>query len=227
MEQSSSKVHGLDQTRHIGSRPQIEHTNLSLLVYWVLCTVVGFALLWNDISSWRVATAWQNYGWLALVALVTTILSQIPYMMVSSGNGRPIAPVSSTIFVIVNGAIEAFVFLGCYNLLFNLSKLVFGDLNIVNFIFGLFGFIFYSGFIHAFFWARLIPPHFSANPKLQPLRRMMPFVQITIVVGWCIYYYFTADIWTVVALHALVDGVLMFWVRPPVLFAQRKTAAVK
>ncbi|MEI7556805.1 hypothetical protein [Candidatus Chlorohelix sp.] len=221
MEQSSSKVHGLDQTRHIGNRPQIERINLSLLVYWVLCTVVGLALLWNDISSWRIATAWRDYGWLALIALVTTLLSQIPYMMISRSGGRKIAPVSSIIFVIVNGAIEVFIFLGCYSVLFNLSKLVFGDLNIINFIFGVIGFVFYSGFIHAFFWARLIPPHFSSDPKLQTLRRMMPLFSATIVIIWCVYYYFTSDIWTVVALHALVDAVLMFWVRPSILLAQR------
>jgi membrane protease YdiL (CAAX protease family) len=215
---------GLDETRKLGRHPQFENANGPLLAYWVFCLVFGFLFLRDTIFTWNVLESWQSYGWLALITLLVTLGSQWGYMLVARNNGRPVAFVSSITFIIVNGILEAFVFMGLYKIFFDAARLVFGDLNVINTFFGIFGFTMYSGFIHAAFWARLIPPHFTADPRRQKLRRLLTPIQASIVVMWCIYYQVTGDLWTVIFLHILVDGVLMFWVRPPVLFADRKAA---
>ncbi len=215
----------LAQTRTLGHGKQFVHTMPILWGYWAFCTVFALLTLRDEIFSWRVANSWQNYLVWALVALVITIAAQVGYVMVARHDGRPLAPVSTLIFVIVNGLLEAFVFMGIYRVFFTASKAVFGDMDAINLLFGFLGFFLYSGLIHAMFWARLIPPHFTAEPSLQRLRRMLTPIQTVIVISWCVYYYYTGDIWTIVAFHLIIDTVLMIRVRPPILFATTKAQA--
>ncbi len=211
----------LAETRMLGHRARFSNTNAVLLFYWAVIAALAWIPIRDEIFSWRVGSGLEKYfGW-AVIALVVTVGAQIAYMQVARSDGRPIAPLTSLIFIIVNGVLEAFIFMAFYTIFFQGAKLVFGSLDVVNFLFGFLGFFIYSGFIHAFFWARMIPPHFSSEPRLQKLRKLLTPIQTAIVLSWCIYYYFTGDIWTIVALHIVIDCVLMFWVRPPLLFAPK------
>lgn len=212
----------LAETRTIGHRGSFKNPTATLLFYWVLCAAVSIPILWTELTTWRVGQAWQTHWFWAGLALVVTVVAQIAYMMVARSDGRPIQPLASLIFIVVNGVLEALVFMMFYKLFFEGAKLVFGGLDVVNFIFGFIGFVLYSGFIHGFFWARLLPKHFSDDPKLQPLRKQLTPIQAAIVLVWCLYFYFTGDIWTIVFLHFIIDTVLMLWVRPPLFVSSKK-----
>lgn len=206
----------LSETYSIGGKAYTS-TLTPLLIYWALCLVAGLLILHDQIFSWRIPTSWQNQPLFLALAIVVTLASQIAYCIVARSDGRKLLPLNSLLFVIINGTIECFVFLAAYQLLFDGARLIFGNLNVVNVVFGILGFVIYSGFVHAFFWARLLPRHFTSEPRLQPLRRLMTPIQAAIVVVWCLYFYKTGDIWTLVLLHAAMDAVLMIRVRPPIL----------
>jgi chlorophyllide a hydrolase len=217
---SHSYREGLAETRTIGRAGPFKNPTALLLGYWVLCAAVSIPFLWNELTTWRVGQAWQLHWFWAILALVVTIVAQIAYIMVARHDGRPLNVPVTLLFVVVNGILEALVFMTAYKIFFWLSQLVFGGLDVINFIFGFIGFVIYSGIIHGFFWARLLPPHFSDEPKLQPLRKQLTPIQAAIVLAWCLYFYFTGDIWTIVFLHFIIDAVLMVRVRPP-LFATK------
>lgn len=205
----------LSETRGIGHL-SFSSTRGPLLLYWIFCLAVGLLLLHDYIFSWRIPAAWITQPFFLALAVVVTIASQVGYWQVARNDGRPLKPLTSFLFVLCNGPIECFMFLAMYQLLFSASKLVFGGLDFVNVGFGILGFVFYSGLIHAVFWARLLPRHFSAEPRLQTLRRLLTPIQSAIVLVWCLYFYQTGDIWTPVILHSLMDTILMVRVRPPV-----------
>lgn len=217
----------LAETRTLGRSGAFKNPTALLLGYWVLCAAIGLLFLRDELFNWKVGQSWQVHWFWAVLALAVTIAAQIAYMQVARHDGRPLSPSTTLVFIIINGVLEALVFMVCYKLLFLGAKLVFGDLDVINFTFGFLGFVLYSGFIHGFFWARLIPPHFSAEPRLQGLRKLLTPIQACIVLAWCVYFYYTGDIWTIVFLHIIIDVVLMTWVRPPVLFAApRRTEVV-
>jgi hypothetical protein len=205
----------LAETRTFGHAGAFKNPTATLLIYWGLCAALSIPLLWSELTTWRVGQAWQTHWFWAILALVVTVFAQIAYMLVARNDGRKLNIPVTVLFVVVNGVLEALVFMTAYKLMFGLSSLVFGGLDVINFIFGFLGFVIYSGFIHGFFWARLIPPHFSAEPRLQPLRKQLTPIQAAIVLAWCLYFYFTGDIWTIVFYHFIIDAVLMVWVRPP------------
>lgn len=205
----------LSETHSIGGKP-FSSTRIPLLLYWLICLVVGGAVLHEAIFSWHIPAAWSQARLFLILAIIVTIASQVAYWLVARSDGRPFLPVRSIIFVIINGIVECWMFLAAYQLLFSGAKLIFGSLDWINVAFGIVGFIFYSGFIHGFFWARLLPPHFTAEPRWQPLRHRMVPIQAAIVVSWCLYFFATGDIWTLVALHALMDAILVTRIHPPI-----------
>lgn len=211
----------LSETHSIGGK----HFSSScgpLLLYWLICLIVGGAVLHEAIFSWHIPGAWSQAPLFLALAIVVTIASQVAYWLVARSDGRPFLPVRSVLFVAVNGVVECWMFLTAYQLLFSGAKFIFGSLDWLNVAFGIVGFIFYSGFIHGFFWARLLPAHFTAEPRWQPLRRRMVPIQAAIVVSWCLYFYATGDIWTLVVLHGLMDAILVTRIHPPILEANKR-----
>lgn len=212
----------LDTTRG-SSGKMFRSTTGPLLAYWAFCLAIGLLVLRDEIFSWRIPEMWGKSPLFLAYAVLITLFNEWAYIQVARHDGRPLHPGLTVFFTIVNGILEAFAFMAFYRLFEQAAKLVFGNLTIVTFIFGFIGFVVYSGLAHALFWARLLPRHFSSAPEVQKLRKALGPIQALIVLGWCLYFMDTGDIWTLVVLHVLIDLVLMLRVRPP-LFERSGTA---
>ncbi|HEX2914438.1 MAG TPA: hypothetical protein VH186_26800 [Chloroflexia bacterium] len=211
----------LARTRGAGDKT-FRSVNMALAGYWLFCLLVGLLLLRDEIFSWRIPAAWGQAPLLLAYALAITVFNEWAYIKVARSDGRPFSFSATLLFTLINGTLEVFAFMGFFRLLEGGSRWLFGpDMGIINFIAGFLGFVIYSGLSHAFFWARALPRHFSADPSLQRLRKLLEPIQAFIVLGWCLYFYATGDLWTLVGLHFLIDAVLMARVRPPVLNAVR------
>jgi hypothetical protein len=204
----------LDVTRGSGGKA-FSSTTGPLLAYWAFCIAMGLLILRDQIFSWQIPEAWGKSPIFLGYAVLITIFNEWAYIKVARHDGRPFNLTNTIIFTLVNGVCEVFAFMGFYRIFEQAAKLVFNDLAIVTFIFGFVGFVIYSGLVHALFWGRLLPRHFSSAPEVQTLRKALGLIQMLIVLGWCLYFWNTGDIWTLVILHVIVDAVLMARVRPP------------
>ncbi len=217
----ASQREQLDRTRGAGDKT-FRSVNLALGIYWLFCLGLGLLLLRDEIFSWRIPAGWGQAPILLAYAVLITIFNEWAYIKVARSDGRPFSLSATLIFTLFNGVLEVFAFIGFFRLLEGASRWLLGpDWGVVNFIFGFIGFVLYSGVAHAFFWARALPRHFTAEPRWQRLRKLLGPIQALIVLGWCLYFYATGDIWTLVVLHLLIDVVLMAQVRPPLLTATR------
>lgn len=211
----------LDRTRGAGDK-SFNSVNRALVLYWLFCLVVGLLLLRDEIFSWRIPAAWGQAPFLLAYAVLITLFNEWAYIKVARSDGRPFSLPATVLFTLINGVLEAFAFLAFFRLLEWASRWLLGpDWGAVNFIFGFIGFFIYSGLSHALFWARALPRHFTSEPRWQRLRKLLTPIQALIVLGWCLYFFATGDIWTIVALHLVIDVVLMAHVRPPVLMAAK------
>ncbi len=206
----------LDQTR--GWQGSFRSTNGALGLYWLFCAVVGLLLLRDELFSWPLPAAWGQAPFLLAYAVGITLFNEWAYIKVARSDGRPFSLSATVLFTLINGPLEVLAFMGAYRILEGGSRLLLGpNWGVVSFVLGFVGFVVYSGFAHAFFWARVLPRHFSAEPSLQRLRKLLGPIQALIVLGWCLYFYATGDLWTLIILHIIIDAVLMARVRPPVL----------
>lgn len=204
----------LDVTRGSGGK-MFRSTTGPLLAYWIFCLAIGLLVLHDEIFSWRIPTAWGQQPFFLAYAVLITLFNEWAYIKIARHDNRPLRPGLTVLFSLINGVLEAFAFIAFYRLFEQAAKLVFGDWYILTFIFGFFGFVIYSGLCHALFWGRLLPRHFSSAPELQLLRKLLNLIQALIVLGWCLYFGSTGDLWTIVGLHIIIDAVLMLRVRPP------------
>jgi hypothetical protein len=215
----------LDRTRGAGDKT-FGSVNRALVLYWLFCLAVGLLLLRDEIFSWRIPSAWGQAPVLLVYAVAITLFNEWAYIQVARADGRAFSLSSTVLFTLINGVLEAFAFLAFFRLLEGASRWLLGpDWGVVNFIFGFLGFFIYSGLSHALFWARALPRHFTSDPRWQTLRKLLTPIQALIVLGWCLYFFATGDIWTIVALHLIIDVVLMAHVRPPVLMAVKPTTS--
>ena len=211
----------LDRTRGYGQ--PFRSVNRALGLYWLFCLAVGLVLLRDEIFSFKIPTAWTAAPLLLTYAVAITLFNEWAYIRVARADGRSFSLSATVAFTLINGTLEVFAFMGAYRLLEGGFRLLFGsNLSFIGFILGFIGFVVYSGLAHAFFWARALPRHFSAEPGLQRLRKLLGPIQALIVLGWCLYFWATGDLWTLVLLHLIIDAVLMARVRPPVLNVARQ-----
>ncbi|MEI6044255.1 MAG: hypothetical protein WCS37_07675 [Chloroflexota bacterium] len=224
----------LDVTRGSGGKTFTSTTG-PLLVYWGFCLAMGLVILRDEIFSLRIPEMWGKYPFFLAYAILITLFNEWAYIKVARHDGRPFNLNNTIIFTLANGVCEVFAFMGFYRIFEGAAKLILefvgfapssaGHENIVAdiiiFIFGFAGFVIYSGLVHALFWGRLLPRHFSSAPEVQKLRKALGLIQMLIVLGWCLYFWNTGDIWTLVILHLIIDAVLMARVRPP-LFTRRE-----
>ncbi len=214
----------LDRTRGSSHAP-FQSVNRALVLYWLFCLAVGLVFLREELFSWRIPAAWGQAPIQLAYAVAITLFNEWAYIKVARSDGRPFSLSATAIFTLINGVLEVFAFMAFFRLLEGGSRWLLGpDWGVVNFIFGFIGFVVYSGIAHAFFWARALPRHFTAEPRWQRLRKLLSPIQALIVLGWCLYFFATGDIWTLVGLHMIIDAVLMSHVRPPVLTSVQQTA---
>jgi chlorophyllide a hydrolase len=211
----------LAKTRGGWGDKQFKSVNGALALYWLFCAAIGLLLLRDEIFSWKVPAAWGVAPVFFAYALLITLFNEWAYIQVARHDGRPFNLTATILFTVINGVLEVFAFMGAFRLLEGGSRLLLGESwAVLNFTLGFIGFVVYSGISHAFFWARVLPRHFSADPAVQPLRKALNLIQAAIVLGWCLYFFATNDLWTLVFLHIIIDAVLMWRVRPLVLGAK-------
>lgn len=190
----------------------------SILIYWLGSVILGVPLLFDLLTSWNVPSTLAQ-PWLVLYLLATFALSQVLYVIVARHDDRPLRWGSTLIFAVGNGFCETLAFAIVFRLGALLGSWFVGlfaasAAATAGFIGGLIAFIIYGGLIHGLFWLRVLPPHLDDAPRSRRVRRLRPIAEIALVVGWSICFWYTADIWTIVFLHVLVDLGLMLRVRP-------------
>jgi hypothetical protein len=211
-----------------GSRSAVDHSHAtpwpaperSIIIYWAGSLIIGVPLLDDLLSNWNVpATLAQP--WLVVYLLATFALSQVLYVVVARHDDRPLRWGSTLIFALGNGFCETLAFAIVFRLGALLGSGLIGRFepaaaDTAGFISGLIAFILYGGLIHGLFWLRLLPPHLDDAPLSRRVRRLRPIAEVALVVGWSMCFWYTADIWTIVFLHVLVDLGLMLRVRPTI-----------
>ena len=195
---------------HPTTGPHLRHTGRLIVLYWLIATLLGFIVLRDWLVSWQV-TATLSQPWLLLYLLISFALSQTLYALVARHGGRPIHWGTLVIFALGNGFAETLAFATTYRIgefighgLFSLIAPASASI---------------AGFIGALFWMPILPPHFDDSPRARMIRRLRPLAEVALVVGWSLCFWLFRDIWTVVALHILVDIGLMLLVRPPMFRA--------
>jgi hypothetical protein len=134
-----------------------------------------------------------------------------------SHEGRPFNLLSTNIFSLGNGVFETIAFA----LVYRFGEGLGGKMPLspktamrVGLVFGIVLLTLYNGMIHAFFWIELLPDHFHTTPIAEMVRGFHIPALAVMLVGWCLCFWLTRDVWTVVFFHILVDVVLMVQVRP-------------
>jgi chlorophyllide a hydrolase len=192
----------------------------SIIIYWLGSLIVGVPLLFDMLTSWNVPATFAH-PWLVVYLLATFALSQVLYVVVARHDGRPLHWGSTLIFALGNGFCETLAFAIVFRVGALLGSALVGLFapafaTTAGFITGLAAFILYGGLIHGLFWLRLLPPHLDDAPLSRRVRRLRPIAEVALVIGWSICFWYTADIWTIVFLHVLVDLGLMLRVRPEI-----------
>lgn len=207
-------------------RQATKRLEIPVLTYWGISAVLGVVFLRDWITSWNVGET-LSHPWLVVYLIVTLTIGQVAYSIIARHDNRPIRVLPTIIFALGNGIFETFAFALVYRLGEWLGVLV-GQAVVphaasgIGFTLGVVFFIIYGGSIHAFFWLKILPPHLNESPIVLVIRRYRMLSEIALVLGWCLCFWLTDDIWTVVFFHSLVDLGLMLRVRPH-LFVSRKS----
>jgi hypothetical protein len=201
-----------------GEQQDSKSIELAILLYWGVCAVLGFAFVHEYIFQWNVGETLAR-PWLVVYLIITLIISQVIYFFVASDDGRPFKWGSALIFTFGNGILEAFAFALVYYLgeavgVFLVGLLFPSAASVAGFVVGIIFFIIYGGFIHAFFWIKLLPPHFRSTPSTLLIRKYRPLAEVFLITGWSLCFWITRDIWTVVIIHIVLDFCMMLRVRP-------------
>jgi hypothetical protein len=200
-------------------RMGMAHPERAILIYWGISLVLGVTALHSWLGSWNITATLAKPGLVAYLAL-TFAFSQVLYVLVARHDNRRLLALPTVIFSLGNGFFETLAFAFVYWL----GALVGSELagfiaspavaSAVGFGMGLVFFSIYGGLIHGLFWLRLLPPHLDDAPRSRAIRKFRPIAEVALVVGWSLCFWLYQDIWTVVALHVLVDLGLMLRVRP-------------
>lgn len=205
----------------------LKHIAWPVLVYWGISAFLGFLFLRDWIFSWNVGATLAE-PWLIAILVVTVTIGQVIYSIIARHDGRPIPVWDTILFAVGNGIFETFAFALVYRLgeyvgtqaaLLVAPTAAYGT----GFVVGAIFFIIYGGGIHALFWLKILPPHLNDNPVSLIIRKYRLFSEIALVLGWCLCFRVTNDIWTVVFFHMIVDLGLMLRVRPR-LFTRASSA---
>ncbi len=188
---------------------------VALVIYWAIGVICAVFFLGEELmqpkplskeDSWR-----RNF--LFFFSLLIVLANVYIYYNATSNGGRPLDLVSLVIFGILNGACETFIFLAVFKLGETLMK-NFTDKSPYLFMSGVLMFMVFSGAIHGLFWINALPPHVVSISDLPPdkvifKQLFFPF-QIALVLVWSALYFFFRDVWSVVALHTIVDAGVVY-----------------
>ncbi len=198
-----------------------------VVVYWGISALAGVIFLGDWIKAWNVGETLAK-PWLVLYLIATLIISQVIYFIVARHDNRPLRWGPTLLFAVGNGIFETFAFALVYLFGETVGIWIGNALGLASladtmgFGVGAVFFTIYGGGIHALFWLKILPPHLNDTPLALLIRKYRLISEIALVLGWCLCFWLTRDIWTVVFFHVLVDFFLMIRVRP-VLFIQATT----
>lgn len=208
------------------ARPQWKcgRAEWAVLAYWGIATVLGVLFLADWIVSWNVGATLAR-PWLIVLLVGAWIFSQILYILVARHNGRPILWMPTILFALGNGVCEILAFAVVYRAGEGLGRSLVdmvlpAGASFAGFVLGVIFFAIYGGFIHAFFWIKLLPPHLDDSPRSRAIRRLRPLAELSLVLSWSLCFWLTRDIWTVIFFHIIIDFVLMLRVRPPLFLRE-------
>lgn len=199
-------------------RQSVKRIELPILAYWGVSALLGGIFLRDWLVQWNVG-ATLSRPWLFAYLVVTCTIGQIIYFLVARHDARPVRWLPTAIFAVGNGVFETFAFALVYRLGETIG-IKLGDLFLpsasssIGLGLGVILFTIYGGSIHGLFWLRILPPHLNDSPLALMIRRYRLIAEIALVFGWCLCFWLTQDIWTVVFFHMIVDLGLMLRVRP-------------
>ncbi len=208
-------------------RQGTKRLEVPVLIYWGISAVLGVLFLRDWIGQWTVGETFAR-PWLVVWLIITLVVGQVIYSIVASYDNRPVRLVPTIIFMVGNGVFETFAFATVYRLGevigTNVGAMVLPSYaGVAGFALGLVLFVLYGGSIHALFWLRILPPHLKDTPLSLKIRRYRLINEIGLVIGWCLCFWLTRDIWTVIFFHMLVDLGLMLRVRPNLFVMGQQT----
>lgn len=203
-------------------RMGMAHPERAILIYWGISLVLGVLTLRHWLGAWNVSATLANGGLVAYL-LATFAFSQVLYVLVARHDDRPVHPLATVIFSLGNGFFETLAFVFVYWLGSTIGSWAVGlfapaAASAAGFGLGLVFFMIFGGLIHGRFWLPLLPPHFDDSPRSIAIRKFRPLAEVALVLGWCLCLWLYQDIWTVIALHTLVDVGLMLRVRPIIFY---------
>jgi hypothetical protein len=190
-----------------------------VLLYWLIAAVLGGIFLRDWIMAWNVPATLQR-GWLVVFLVVSWLVGQVIYVLVTDDGGRAFHLPATVIFALGNGVFETFAFALVYRLGEVIGQKSVGRFapragSIAGFVLGLLLLVAYNGAIHALFWMYILPEHFAQSAMADALRVFHIPALAVMLVGWTLCWWLEQDLWTVVLFHVLVDVVLMVQVHPP------------
>ncbi|KER09809.1 MAG: hypothetical protein HY22_09590 [[Candidatus Thermochlorobacteriaceae] bacterium GBChlB] len=188
---------------------------VALVIYWAIGVICAIFFLGEELlqpKSRSKEDSWRR-NLLFFFSLLIVLANTYIYYNATSNGGRPLDLVSIVVFSILNGACETFIFLAVFKLGEALMK-NFTDKSPYLFMSGVLMFMVFSGAIHGLFWINALPPHVVSISDLPPdkvifKQLFFPF-QIALVLVWSAMYFFFRDVWSVVALHTIVDAGVVY-----------------
>jgi hypothetical protein len=188
---------------------------VALVIYWAIGVICAVFFLGEELmqpKSLSKEDSWRR-NLLFFFSLLIVLANTYIYYNATSNGGRPLDPVSLVVFGILNGACETFIFLAVFKLGEALMQ-NFTDKPPYVFMSGVLMFMVFSGAIHGLFWINALPPHvvsISDLPADKVIFKQLFFpFQIALVLVWSAMYFFFRDVWSVVALHTIVDAGVVY-----------------
>ena len=190
----------------IGIKPKIMAIEINIWIYWLFCTLAMLSVILNKnfvYSLLRSNSSYPqkdgNYINLLIGGWITTFLASISYVIFTSKNAAGTYQISDLLaFSVLNGILEQFMFvfwflIGCY-----LARLRTSKNSSYVFIWGYVCFFIFAGFIHAFFWIKVLPKHKPATAIIIPLLSIMSYF-------WMRIYWQFKKIMPTIFMHIFVD----------------------
>jgi chlorophyllide a hydrolase len=168
---------------------------LALLVIVVKRRFIYHELLNLDSNS---SPSEMNYTLFLSLGWFTTLLAGVSYILLTHKlETGPYVVSDMLVFVLLNGALEQFMFVfwflvGCY-----IGKIIMPGRPILIFISGYISYALFSGLIHGLFWIAVLPSH---QPSM-----VVPFVLAITSLIWMWLYWRYRALAAGIAMHIIID----------------------
>jgi hypothetical protein len=182
-------------------------------VYWSTGALVGYKSGFLTQEAIRIPISMELIGLYAIAAMITSVCV---YIMGTRNDsfGRPVNPPVVVVFALLNGILETFLFLACYDwgcsLYGGVGSSSYGPMAV-----GFSVYCLYAGAIHALWWLPLVlPPHMREDAPPFHLHGLPALMAMS--VAWLVVYKVTGGSVTVSCLlHIGLDAILCIEIGMP------------